>query len=140
MKSLRILERLTSTMAFAAIFICKMMYYNGRIRSGWFPNGWCIPWISISLVVSLAPMICIFISSMMLKKTFSSVLLIVGGCLLAANLLFEGVSILGATMCLDSDWADICVQMMVCHVLGITALIFGALGIKKRKQQCDQAL
>ena len=95
MKSLRILERLTSTMAFAAIFICKMMYYNGRIRSGWFPNGWCIPWISISLVISLAPMICIFISSMMLKKTFSSALLIVGGCLLALPLVMLGDPLAG---------------------------------------------
>ena len=58
---------------------------------------------------------------------------IVGGCLLAANLLFEGVSIFGAAMCLDSDWMDICVQMMVCHVLGGTALILGVLGTKKRK-------
>ena len=66
-----------------------------------------------------------------MKKTFSSVLLITGGCLLVANLLFEGVSIIGAKMCLDSNWADICVQMMVCHVLGITALIFGALGVKR---------
>lgn len=98
MKSLRILERLTSTIAFAAIFMCKMIYYIGRIRSGWFPNGWCIPWISISLAISLTPMICIFISSMMFTKTFSSVLLIAEGCLPAVNLLIEGVSILGTTM------------------------------------------
>ena len=133
MKSLQILGRVTSAMVFAAIFVFKMMYYIGRIRSGWFTNGWCIPWIFISLAISLSPMICIFISSMMLKKTFSSALLIVGGCLLAANLLFEGVSIFGAAMCLDSDWMDICVQMMVCHILGGTALILGVLGTKKRK-------
>ena len=120
-------------MVFAAIFVFKMMYYIGRIRSGWFTNGWCIPWISISLAISLSPMICIFISSMMLKKMVSAVLLIVGGCLLAANLLFEGVSIFGAAICLDSDWMDICVQMMVCHILGVTALILGVLGTKKRK-------
>ncbi len=118
---------------FVAIFMFKMMYYIGRVRSGWFTNGWCIPWISISLAISLAPMVCIFISSMMLKKPFSAVLQIVGGCLLAANLLFEGVSILGAAMCLDNDWMDICVQMMVCHILGVMALILGALGTKKRK-------
>ena len=133
MKSLRILGRMTSAVMFVAIFMFKMMYYIGRVRSGWFTNGWCIPWISISLAISLAPMICIFISSMMLKKSFSAVLQIVGGCLLAANLLFEGVSILGAAMCLDSDWMDICVQMMVCHILGVTALILGVLGTKKRK-------
>ena len=133
MKSLRILGRVTSAVMFVAIFMFKMMYYIGRVRSGWFTNGWCIPWISISLAISLAPMICIFISSMMLKKSFSAVLQIVGGCLLAANLLFEGVSILGAAMCLDSDWMDICVQMMVCHILGVMALILGALGTKKRK-------
>ena len=133
MKSLQILGRVTSAMVFAAIFVFKMMYYIGRIRSGWFTNGWCIPWISISLAISLSPMICIFISSMMLKKMVSAVLLIVGGCLLAANLLFEGVSIFEAAMCLDSDWMDICVQMMVCHILGVTAVILGALGIKKRK-------
>ena len=133
MKSLRILGRVTSAVMFVAIFMFKMMYYIGRVRSGWFTNGWCIPWISISLAISLAPMICIFISSMMLKKPFSAVLQIVGGCLLAANLLFEGVSILGAAMCLDNDWMDICVQMMVCHILGVMALILGALGTKKRK-------
>lgn len=133
MKSLRILGRVTSAVMFVAIFMFKMMYYIGRVRSGWFTNGWCIPWISISLAISLAPMICIFISSMMLKKPFSAVLQIVGGCLLAANLLFEGVSILGAAMCLDSDWMDICVQMMVCHILGVMALIFGVLGTKKGK-------
>ena len=133
MKSLRILGRVTSAVMFVAIFMFKMMYYIGRVRSGWFTNGWCIPWISISLAISLAPTICIFISSMMLKKPFSAVLQIVGGCLLAANLLFEGVSILGAAMCLDSDWMDICVQMMVCHILGVMALIFGVLGTKKGK-------
>ena len=133
MKSLRILGRVTSAVMFVAIFMFKMMYYIGRVRSGWFTNGWCIPWISISLAISLAPMICIFISSMMLKKPFSAVLQIVGGCLLAANLLFEGVSILGAAMCLDSDWMDICVQMMVCHILGVMALVLGVLGTKKRK-------
>ena len=133
MKSLRILGRVTSAVMFVAIFMFKMMYYIGRVRSGWFTNGWCIPWISISLAISLAPMVCIFISSMMLKKPFSAVLQIVGGCLLAANLLFEGVSIFGAAMCLDSDWMDICVQMMVCHILGVMALILGALGTKKRK-------
>ena len=133
MKSLRILGRVTSAIMFVAIFMFKMMYYIGRVRSGWFTNGWCIPWISISLAISLAPMVCIFISSMMLKKPFSAVLQIVGGCLLAANLLFEGVSILGAAMCLDSDWMDICVQMMVCHILGVMALIFGVLGTKKGK-------
>ena len=133
MKSLRILGRVTSAVMFVAIFMFKMMYYIGRVRSGWFTNGWCIPWISISLAISLAPMICIFISSMMLKKPFSAVLQIVGGCLLAANLLFEGVSILGAAMCLDNDWMDICVQMMVCHILGVMAFIFGVLGTKKRK-------
>lgn len=133
MKSLRILGRVTSAIMFVAIFMFKMMYYIGRVRSGWFTNGWCIPWISISLAISLAPMICIFISSMILKKSFSAVLQIVGGCLLAANLLFEGVSILGAAMCLDNDWMDICVQMMVCHILGVMALILGALGTKKRK-------
>ena len=133
MKSLQILGRVTSAMVFAAIFVFKMMYYIGRIRSGWFTNGWCIPWISISLAISLSPMICIFISSMMLKKMVSAVLLIVGGCLLAANLLFEGVSIFGAAMCLDSDWMDICVQMMVCHILGVMAFIFGVLGTKERK-------
>nr|WP_142412746.1 hypothetical protein [Clostridium sp. Marseille-P7770] len=133
MKSLRILGRVTSAIMFVAIFMFKMMYYIGRVRSGWFTNGWCIPWISISLAISLAPMVCIFISSMMLKKPFSAVLQIVGGCLLAANLLFEGVSILGAAMCLDNDWMDICVQMMVCHILGVMALILGALGTKKRK-------
>ena len=133
MKSLRILGRVTSAIMFVAIFMFKMMYYIGRVRSGWFTNGWCIPWISISLAISLAPMICIFISSMMLKKPFSAVLQIVGGCLLAANLLFEGVSILGAAMCLDSDWMDICVQMMVCHILGVMALVLGVLGTKKRK-------
>ena len=133
MKSLRILGRVTSAVMFVAIFMFKMMYYIGRVRSGWFTNGWCIPWISISLAISLAPMVCIFISSMMLKKPFSAVLQIVGGCLLAANLLFEGVSILGAAMCLDNDWMDICVQMMVCHILGVMALILGALGTKKRK-------
>ena len=133
MKSLRILGRVISAVMFVAIFMFKMMYYIGRVRSGWFTNGWCIPWISISLAISLAPMICIFISSMMLKQPFSAVLQIVGGCLLAANLLFEGVSILGAAMCLDNDWMDICVQMMVCHILGVMALILGALGTKKRK-------
>ena len=133
MKSLQILGRVTSAIVFVAIFMFKMMYYIGRVRSGWFTNGWCIPWISISLAISLAPMVCIFISSMMLKKPFSAVLQIVGGCLLAANLLFEGVSILGAAMCLDNDWMDICVQMMVCHILGVMALILGALGTKKRK-------
>ena len=133
MKSLQILGRVTSAMVFAAIFVFKMMYYIGRIRSGWFTNGWCIPWISISLAISLSPMICIFISSMMLKKMVSAVLLIVGGCLLAANLLFEGVSIFEAAMCLDSDWMDICVQMMVCHILGVMALVLGVLGTKKRK-------
>ena len=133
MKSLRILGRVTSAVMFVAIFMFKMMYYIGQVRSGWFTNGWCIPWISISLAISLAPMICIFISSMMLKKPFSAVLQIVGGCLLAANLLFEGVSILGAAMCLDNDWMDICVQMMVCHILGVMAFIFGVLGTKERK-------
>ena len=77
---------------------------------------------------------------MIMKKTFSSVLLITGGCLLVANLLFEGVSIIGAKMCLDSNWADICVQMLVCHVWDYGADIWSTRNQKEEATGSNSAI
>lgn len=119
--------------------VLKIIYYASGAKdlSGSFFDLLWFGWIPVSILITLSPMLAqiAVLAFIKFKKqlfAFLIPLFVWGG-----DIMFEIISMLGATMCLDDDWMDISVTMLKCLVLFIIPLVLSLilflLSLKKKK-------
>ena len=110
------------------ILVLKLNYYINRFEIGWFNtfgnevadtvSG--VVWTTVSILLSLMPSMALLIPTIMIiaGKNRREVYLIgtVGSISFwVLNMIFEFVSIIGATMSLSDSWMSLAIQMLFCH-------------------------
>lgn len=146
MNKSKILSIISITILSIEALICftlKLLYYTGKTRTGFFSTTLeASLWTIVSITVTLLPSILILIENTILirlkkDKRFSilSALLLIFGCLLLSiNIVIEIVSLLGSAMCLDSNWTDIAMQMIIFHFSTIIPIALTIISILLRKR------
>ena len=117
----------------------KSLYYIEKF----FPNKFvAILWAVVSIMITLAPSLLIMVENIILitiskNKPFSfflSVPATLGCVLLVLSIIFEIISLFGSAMCLDDNWSNVAVKMMIFHLSTIIPLVFTFISISLRKK------
>lgn len=113
----------------AAIFILKIIYYINKLNNGYFQFFISfLIWTFVSVVISIAPVTLLIIPNVadligkgdIIRYDIFVISSISG---IVFNILFEFVSALGGGMCMDTDWVDIALRMVLCHFVTIVPFI-----------------
>lgn len=119
--------------------VLKIIYYASGLKdlSGGFYDLLWFGWMPVSILITLSPMLSqiVILAFMKFKKqlfAFLVPLFVWGG-----DIMFEIISMIGATMSLDDDWIDISVTMLKCLALFMIPLLLSLisfiLSLKKKK-------
>lgn len=129
-KLLSIFSMIITLVIIVGICMAKISYYSGKMHSDFFNSmKQCLAGSIPSILFSLSPMIMLALSNLFIiisrtyKKAPIIITLILCCLLLAVNILFELVSAIGATMCLDDDWMKIMSKMLLYHFVSAIPIL-----------------
>ena len=127
------------------IVSAKLSYYIPKFKSFGFDSRdamsnlkFGITWTSISILISLFPMIVLTLSNIFkLKdekyKNESLILLISSFLFLGLNILLELISCVGAAMTLSTAWGNIALEMIGYHFLSLSAMIPAVISVNRKE-------
>lgn len=118
MNRLNIVKQITIILYLVIIVMLKMIYYivdKGIGENGFFTGnlGIAILWISISIACTVSPYV---LAMMFIYKRESTALKYTILALLIGNICLEVISMLGGTMCLDTEWFTTAVRLFFIHI------------------------
>lgn len=113
-----IVKQITIIIYLVIIVMLKMMYYivdKGIGENGFFTGNLYIAilWISISVAYTVSPYV---LAMIFIYKRESTVLKYTILALLIGNISLEVISMIGGTMCLDTEWFTTAARLFFIHI------------------------
>lgn len=139
MTAMRVVTIILDAVLALLCIVLKISYYasGSKDSSGGFFDLLWFGWIPVSILITLSPMLTQIAILAFLKFKKQLFAFVVPLFVWAGDIMFEIISMLGATMCLDDEWLDISVTMLKCLALfiipAVLSLISFIVSLKKKK-------
>jgi len=144
MRVLNIVTIILDALLLAVCAVVKLNYYITEPKfSSSGPNIYDVIWIGwmvISILITLSPMLTRIIVLCFVKYKKQLLALLIPLFVWCGDLMFEFISMLGGTMCLDDDWIDTAVTLLLCLLLFIipTVLSFVTWLMSRKKKRVGE--